>query len=501
MDINSIQKRLTTNTLKWINWFYALIVPIIIGVFISINTFTWPDDMYAYRTVDIFIMVLLSLITFVCLFLTNNAKDKRTQRIWVIALPLVLIAISNVVFWMSYDRCIEEAEIYFSSDEFISDRWEGNNHRSFSDKLNTTLFLCFLPYILTAIIRFVSLSKKHLALHIHTRNEKHMRNMHYFLFFVIYITDILCFLLCSFLFVDILLFLAILPLQVVSLLWRKNKVLFWLLNVIYAIIVAVSIIIDIVYIDNYGDGFVSGFYLLMLFIIWIPYGISVITIINCVINKIPDKHLSFRLEQPKDYREVENLTREAFWNVYRPGCTEHYVLNQYRDNPDFIRELDFVMEKDGKIIGHVMFSKAEINLDDGTRFPSWTFGPISIHPDYKRKGYGLKLLNYALIEAREKGVGLLCMEGNIEFYKHAGFDLASKMKIHYHAEPRESEVPYFLAQEIIPGYWGDREGTYCPPKGYFVADENPEAFEAYDATFPAKEKLTLPGQLGYEEVK
>ncbi len=234
--------------------------------------------------------------------------------------------------------------------------------------------------------------------------------------------------------------------------------------------------------------------------------------------------MNIRLEETKDYREVENLTREAFWNVYRPGCTEHYVLNQYRTNPDFIPELDFVMEDSDKIIGHVMFSKAEIMLDDGMPYPSWTFGPISIHPDYKRKGYGLKLLQYALEAAKEMGIGLLQMEGNIEFYKHAGFDLASKMKIHYHAEPmeqreqsdacidsaesrqrstegqpRESEVPFFLAQELIPGYWGNREGTYCPPKGYFVADENPEAFEAYEATFPQKEKLRLPGQLGYEE--
>ena len=206
-----------------------------------------------------------------------------------------------------------------------------------------------------------------------------------------------------------------------------------------------------------------------------------------------------RLEQPKDYREVENLTREAFWNVYRPGCTEHYVLHLFRTNLDFIPELDLVMEEDDKIIGHVMFSKAEIILDDGSHFPSWTFGPISIHPAYKRKGYGLKLLQYALEKAKEMGIGLLQMEGNIEFYRHAGFDLASKMKIHYHAEQRESEVPYFLAQELIPGYWGDREGTYAPPKGYFVAEEHPEAFEAYEASFPKKEKLRLSGQLGYEE--
>ena len=209
--------------------------------------------------------------------------------------------------------------------------------------------------------------------------------------------------------------------------------------------------------------------------------------------------MEIRLERPADWREVENLTREAFWNVYRPGCTEHYVLHRYRSNPDFIPELDFVMEEEGRIIGHVMFSKAEITLDDGSIFPSWTFGPISIHPDCKRKGYGLKLLRYALEKARESGVGLLSMEGNIDFYRHAGFDLASKLKIHYHDEPRDSVVPYFLAQELIPGYWGEREGTYCPPKGYFVADEDPEAFEAYEKTFPGKEKLRLPGQLGYSE--
>ncbi len=202
-----------------------------------------------------------------------------------------------------------------------------------------------------------------------------------------------------------------------------------------------------------------------------------------------------RLEQKNDYREVENLTREAFWNVYRPGCTEHYVLNQFRTNPDFIPELDFVMEEDGRIIGHVMFSKAELILDDGTRRPSWTFGPISIHPAYKRKGYGLKLLQYALGKARELGVGFLCMEGNIGFYRHAGFGLASKLGVHYHAEPRDAEVPYFLAQELIPGWLGGSEATYGPPKGYFVADEHPEAFEAYDSTFPKKEKAFQEGQL------
>lgn len=208
--------------------------------------------------------------------------------------------------------------------------------------------------------------------------------------------------------------------------------------------------------------------------------------------------INIRLEKPEDYREVENLTREAFWNVYRPGCLEHYVLNQYRNNPDFIPELDYVMELDGHIMGHVMFSRAELVLDNGEHVPSWTFGPISIHPDYKRMGYGLQLLNYALERARAMGVGFLCMEGNIEFYRHAGFDLASKYGIHYHDEPYEAEVPYFLAQELIPNWLRDHgitEATYTPPKGYFVADNHPEDFETYESTFPKKEKLRLPGQL------
>ena len=206
--------------------------------------------------------------------------------------------------------------------------------------------------------------------------------------------------------------------------------------------------------------------------------------------------MNIRLERPEDWHEVECITREAFWNVYRPGCTEHYVLNQYRDNPAFVPELDFVMEEAGRIVGHVMFSKAEIILDEGgVSFPSWTFGPISIRPDCQRRGYGLKLLRHALEQARNMEVGLICMEGNIDFYRHAGFDLASKLKIHYHDEPADAEVPYFLAQELIPGYWGSREGTYYPPKGYFVADENPTAFAAYDAAFPNKVRAFNAGQL------
>ena len=114
------------------------------------------------------------------------------------------------------------------------------------------------------------------------------------------------------------------------------------------------------------------------------------------------KEYTIRSERPEDYREVENLTREAFWNVYRPGCTEHYVLHQFRERPEFVKELDFCLEVEGQIIGHIMFVRAEIKADDGNVLPIMTFGPISILPDFQRNGYGKILLDYVLEKAAEE---------------------------------------------------------------------------------------------------
>lgn len=199
-----------------------------------------------------------------------------------------------------------------------------------------------------------------------------------------------------------------------------------------------------------------------------------------------------RLETKADYREVENLTREAFWNVYRPGCTEHYVLHQFRDREDFVPELDLVMEKDGEIIGHVMYVHSAIKTDDGRTVPIMTFGPISIAPEYKRQGYGTILLRYSMDKARELGAGALAITGNIGFYGKSGFVVASTKGVHYFAEPRGEEVPYFLIKELKPGFLDGITGSYKDPEGYFVDDAEAETF---DAQFPPKEKQKLPGQL------
>ena len=128
------------------------------------------------------------------------------------------------------------------------------------------------------------------------------------------------------------------------------------------------------------------------------------------------KDIIIRLEKEEDYREVEELVRKSFWNVYRPGCTEHFVLKKLREDPNFISELDFVMEKNGKIIGQNVFVKTHIDLDDGSKLPIMTMGPICIANEYKRLGYGKMLLDYSIEKAKEYGCKALFFEGNIDFY-------------------------------------------------------------------------------------
>lgn len=199
-----------------------------------------------------------------------------------------------------------------------------------------------------------------------------------------------------------------------------------------------------------------------------------------------------RLERKDEQRQVESLVREAFWNVYRPGCLEHYVLNQLRNDEAFVKELDFVMEKDGELIGQNMFMRAVIKADDGRDIPIMTMGPICITPRLKRQGYGKILLDYSLEKAREVGCGAVCFEGNIDFYSKCGFTYASEFGIRYHGLSEGEDASFFLFIELIDGYLDAVTGEYSTPKGYFVDEAEAEEF---DKQFPYKEKLKLPGQI------
>jgi predicted N-acetyltransferase YhbS len=198
------------------------------------------------------------------------------------------------------------------------------------------------------------------------------------------------------------------------------------------------------------------------------------------------------LENREDYRIVENLVREAFWNVYRPGCSEHYVIHVLRDDPAFVKELDFVLERDGELIGQNMFMKTVINKDSGGDLPVLTMGPIGIAPAYKRQGWGKRLLDFSLEKAAALGFGAVLFEGNIGFYGKSGFDYARKFGIRYHDLPEGADDSFFLCKELIPGYLDGVTGVYQTPRGYYVDEKDVEDF---DRSFPPREKLRLPGQI------
>lgn len=204
------------------------------------------------------------------------------------------------------------------------------------------------------------------------------------------------------------------------------------------------------------------------------------------------KDYTIRLERTEDHRAVEDLVRESFWNVYRPGCSEHYVIHVLRDDPAFVKELDFVMEQDGRLIGQNMFMKTVIEADDGREVPVLTMGPIGIIPDLKRRGYGKALLDYSLEKATELGFGAVLFEGNIDFYGKSGFDYADRFGIRYHDLPEDADASFFLCKELVPGYLDEVTGVYQTPQGYYVSDADVDEF---DKAFPPKEKLKLPGQI------
>lgn len=147
------------------------------------------------------------------------------------------------------------------------------------------------------------------------------------------------------------------------------------------------------------------------------------------------------------------------------------------------------MEKDGEIMGHVMYVRSAIKTDDGRTIPVMTFGPISIAPQFKRQGYGKMLLDYSMEKAKSMGAGALAITGNIDFYGKSGFMVSKDRGVRYADDP---DADYFLIAELEPGFLNGITGTYKDPDGYFVDEKEVETF---DAAFPPKKKLKLPGQL------
>ena len=202
-------------------------------------------------------------------------------------------------------------------------------------------------------------------------------------------------------------------------------------------------------------------------------------------------NLTIRLETEKDYRAVEELTREAFWNVYKPGADEYYYVHQMRSHPDFISELAFVLELDGKIIGNIMYTKAWLEDENGARKEILSFGPLCVAPEYQRQNFGKILIEHSFAAAKRLGYDVNIIFGNPGNYVSRGFVNCKKKNVSFVADGNFPTA--LLVCELIPNALGGKRWMYIPST---AADccEDIAAVEAFDAAFPPKEKKWQPSQ-------
>ena len=129
-----------------------------------------------------------------------------------------------------------------------------------------------------------------------------------------------------------------------------------------------------------------------------------------------EQNVIIRKEEQKDWEIVENITREAFYNLYVPGCVEHYLVHIMRKHEDFIPELDFVLERNGQVIGNIMYTKARLIDENGIEKEILTFGPVSILPAYQRMGYGKMLMEHSFQVAMQLGYDVIVIFGSPSNY-------------------------------------------------------------------------------------
>ena len=198
----------------------------------------------------------------------------------------------------------------------------------------------------------------------------------------------------------------------------------------------------------------------------------------------------YRLETKIDYYEVENLTREAFWNVYQPGCDEHYIIHIMRDDKDVVKALNYVCELDGEIVGHIFYTHTKIIDDNNVIHPVLSFGPISVHPDVQKTGIASSLIQKTMKLATEMGFKGIVITGNPQYYHRFGFKPASEFGIMF---TDGSSFPELMAIELIPGGLANVNGRInFAPK---FSDIDSDKLANFDSEFPKKEKKKLPSQL------
>lgn len=204
-----------------------------------------------------------------------------------------------------------------------------------------------------------------------------------------------------------------------------------------------------------------------------------------------ENNIVIRLEDKNDYLEVENLVRDSFWNVYRPGAFEHYIVHKLRNDDCFIPNLAYVIESDGKIIGHINYSRGLIDYAS-KKIDAVVLGPVAIHKDYQNQGFGSRLIEHTLDIASDT-FPFIFVIGDENYYHRFGFESASKYNLYLDGTDSKEECPFFMINVFDESKLENDKGIFFNPEVFNVS---PEDVDEFDENFEYREKLVLEGQLG-----
>ena len=197
------------------------------------------------------------------------------------------------------------------------------------------------------------------------------------------------------------------------------------------------------------------------------------------------------METEEDYFEVENMVRNSFWNVYRPGAFEHYIVHNLRDDESFLENLTYVMESNDGIIGYIGYSEGFIDYGD-ERIGAVVLGPLAIHEDFQNQGLGSKLIDHTLNLAKDEDIPFVFVVGDEDYYRRFGFISASEYDLYLEGTDMGEECPFFMIRLFDESELKDGIGIFHNPD---VFDVNPEDVDEFDKKFEYKKKEVLEGQL------
>ncbi len=201
-----------------------------------------------------------------------------------------------------------------------------------------------------------------------------------------------------------------------------------------------------------------------------------------------------RPEEPRDYRAVEELTREAFFNLHEPGCCEHLIVHKLRGSDAFLPALSFVAEQEGRVAGHIAYSRSRVAAKDATSYAAISFGPVSVLPALQGRGIGSALIRHSLDAARSQGHGAVIIYGNPDYYGRFGFVCGKAYGIR---RADGAFAPALMCLEFSPGALAGVCGRFHEDPVFAVSAEE---LAAFDAGFPPREKLTAPSQEAFERL-